>query len=77
MFKPAQVVFGGSVHDCVLLNASPFGAHACLRAFVEVPEAAALRLPGGGCRPVRRRWQEGRRVGFEAIGAAPLVALAA
>ena len=77
MFKPAQIAFGGSVHDCVLLNASPFGAHACLRAFVEVPALVTLRLPAGACQPVRRRWQEGRRVGFETVGTAPLMAFAA
>jgi hypothetical protein len=77
MFKPAQIAFGGSVHDCVLLNASPFGAHACLRVLVEVPDLVTLRLPAGACQPMRRRWQEGRRVGLEVVGSAPLIALAA
>ena len=77
MFKPAQLAFGGSVFDCVLLNASPFGAQVCLRAFTEVPRLATLRLPGGECRPVQRRWQEGLHVGFESVGTAPLNALAA
>ena len=77
MFKLAQIAFGGAVHDCVLLNASPVGAHVCLRAFVEVPVLVTLRLPGGASQPVRRRWQEGRRVGFETVGRAPLIAFAA
>ena len=77
VFKLVQIAFGGSVFDCVLLNASPFGAHVCLRAFTEVPGLVTLRLPGGECQPVRRCWQEGRRVGFETIGTAPLTAFAA
>ena len=77
MFKFAQVAFGGAVHDCVLLNASLHGAHVCLREFVEVPVLATLRLSGGACQPVRRRWQEGRRVGFETVGRAPLIGFAA
>ena len=77
MFKPAQIAFGGSVYNCVLLNASPFGAHACLWAFVEVPALVTLRLPAGASQPVQRRWQEGRRVGLETVGTAPLVAFAA
>jgi hypothetical protein len=77
MFKPAQIAFGGAVHDCVLLNASPFGAHVCLRVFTEVPSLVTLRLPGGECRPVRHRWQEGRRVRFEAVGTAAFAIAAA
>ena len=61
----------------MLLNASPFGAHVCLRAFTEVPGLVTLRLPGGESQPVRRCWQEGRRLGFETIGTAPLIASAA
>jgi hypothetical protein len=77
MFKPAQIAFGGEIHDCVLLNASPFGAHVVLRAFTEVPALVTLKLPGGEGQPVQRRWQEGLRVGFEAVGTAPLTGLAA
>jgi hypothetical protein len=76
MFKPAQIAFGGAVHDCVLLNASPFGAHVVLRAFTEVPALVTLRIPGGECQPVQRRWQDGLRVGFETVGTAPLLNLA-
>jgi hypothetical protein len=77
MFKPARIAFGGAVHDCVLLNASPFGAQVCLQAFTEVPGLVTLMLPGGDCRPVQRRWQEGRYVGLESVGTAPLIGLAA
>ena len=76
MFKLAQIAFGGAAYDCVLLKASPYGAHVCLREFVEVPVLVTLRLSGGACQPVRRRWQEGRRVGFETVGKAPLIAFA-
>jgi hypothetical protein len=77
MFRPAQIAFGGSVFDCVLLNASPFGAHVCLREFTEVPRLVTLRLPCGACHPVQRRWQEGIHVGFESVGTGPLIAIAA
>ena len=42
--RPAQIAFGGSVHDCVLLNASPFGAHIRLREFTEVPRVASVNV---------------------------------
>lgn len=73
MFKPAQIAFGGSVLDCVLLDASPSGAQVCLRTSAEVPDLVTLRLPGCESRSVRRCWQEGARIGFEVVGTAPLV----
>lgn len=72
MFKPAQIAFGASVLDCVLLDISPDGAQACLKASVEMPEVVTLRLPWGASRSVRRCWQQGAHVGFEVVGTAPL-----
>ena len=33
------------------------------------PGSVTLGLPGGGSRAVRRRWQRGSHIGFEAVGA--------
>src|SRR5215210_5155945 len=68
MFKPAHVVLDDAVLDCVLLDLSPGGAQVCLLARAELPDRATLWLPGGGSRPMRRRWQRGSRVGFKAVG---------
>ena len=67
--KPAQIVFGGLVLDCALLDASRVGAQVRLLEAAEVPEIATLRLPGGESWTVRRRWQRGAQVGFEFVGA--------
>lgn len=68
MFKPAHLVLDDAVLDCVLLDLSPGGAQVCLLAQADVPDLATLWLPGGEGRRVRRRWQRGSRVGFEAVG---------
>ena len=67
--KAAQIVFGRLVLDCALLDASRSGGQVRLLAAVEVPEIAALRLPGGESWTVRRQWQRGAQVGFEFVGA--------
>ncbi len=72
MFKPAQIAFGGSVLDCVLLDVSPEGVQVCFKTPVEVPDVVTLRLSGCESRSMRRRWQDGLRVGFEMVGTAPL-----
>lgn len=72
MFKPAQIAFGGSVLDCVLLDVSPHGAHLHLMAPADVPCLVTLRLPHGESRPMRRCWQQGSHIGFEVVGTAPL-----
>ncbi len=77
MSAPARVAFGGAAFDCVLLDASPFGARVRLRAFVELPGLVTLRLPGGECRIVFRVWQTGLHAGFETVGTAPLAFSAA
>ncbi len=66
--KPAQIVFGGSVLDCTLLDASRGGAQVRLSAGAEVPEIATLRLTGGESWTVRRQWQRGVHVGFKVVG---------
>ena len=68
LFRPAHVVVDDAVLDCVLLDLSPGGAQVCLLARAKLPDRVTLWLPGGGSRPMRRRWQRGSRVGFEAVG---------
>jgi len=68
MFKPAHLVLDDAVLDCVLLDLSPGGAQVCMLARAELPDRVTLWLPGSGSRPMRRRWQRGSRVGFEAVG---------
>ena len=68
MFKPAHLVLTDAILGCVLLYLSPGGAQVCLRTGAEVPARAVLCLPGGESRPMRRCWQRGLRVGFEAVG---------
>jgi len=68
MFKPAYVVLEESVLDCVLLDLSLGGAQVYLIAHAEVPDRVTLWLPGGESRAVRRCWQRGSHIGFEAVG---------
>ena len=67
-FRPARVVVGDKVLDCVLVDASPDGAQVCLVARSALPERVTLLLPGGKSQPMRRRWQQGSFIGFEALG---------
>ena len=68
---PARVAFGGSVFDGALLDAPPGAARVRLFAPAAVPDTATLRLGDGESRPVRRRRQDGARVVFEFVDAAP------
>src|SRR5918997_5050479 len=68
LFRPAHVVVDDAVHDCVLVDISPDGAQVCLVAWAELPDRVTLLLPNAGSRPMRRRWQRGSFIGFEAAG---------
>ena len=68
MFKPAHVVLEDAVLDCVLLDLSPGGAQVFLMARAELPDLVTLWLPGGESRSMRRCWQRGSHIGFEAVG---------
>ena len=68
LFRPAHLVAGEAVVDCVLVDVSPDGAQVCLVAWAELPERVTLLLPNAGVRHLRRRWQQGSFVGFEALG---------
>ena len=68
IFRPAHVLVGDAVLDCVLVDMSPDGAQVCLVAWAELPERVTLLLPNAGSRPMRRCWQRGSFIGFEAAG---------
>jgi hypothetical protein len=69
--EAAQIAFGASVLDCVLLDVSPVGARVRLPAHADVPGLVTLRLPSGESRSMRCRagrmaatsdWRPSRRV---------------
>lgn len=68
LFRPAHVVVDDTVLECVLVDISLDGAQVCLVAWANLPERVTLLLPGGGSRPMRRCWQQGSFIGFEALG---------
>ena len=73
LFRPAYVMVDDALLDCVLVDISPDGAQVCLVAWAELPERVTLLLPNAGSRPMRRCWQQGSFIGFEALGdAVPL-----
>lgn len=73
LFRPAHLVVGEAVVDCVLVDVSPDGAQVCLVAWADLPERVTLLVPNAGSRDLRRRWQRGSFIGFEAVGdAVPL-----
>ena len=68
---PAHLVApDGAVFECVLVDLSPGGAKVYLAEPAEVPDLVTLWPPGGESRPVRRLWQFGPYMGFEAAGGA-------
>lgn len=72
--KPAQIAFGGTALDCVLVDLSPGGAQVRLKGLVDVPDLLTLRLPGGESRSVRCCWQNGFHVGLMVVGTGSLLA---
>ena len=68
IFRPAHVVVDDAVLDCVVVDISADGAQVCLVAWADLPECVTLLLPNSGSRPMRRCWQQGSFIGFEAVG---------
>ena len=71
MIRAAQIVFGGTVLHCALMESSRGGARVHLMDPAAVPELAELHLCGGEAWTVRRQWQQGAQVGFSVVGPAP------
>lgn len=68
VLKGAQISFGSSVLDCVVLDMSINGARISLGIPVSVPEILSLRLRDGTAYPAARRWTWGTEIGLEFTG---------
>ena len=64
VLKGAQIVFGQTVVDCLVLNVSETGARLRTAAAVELPQLVTLRFRGGAVFPAVRRWARGSEIGF-------------
>ncbi len=65
VLKGAQIMFGASVVDCVVVNISGGGARVRTGSVVPVPEHVVLRMNGGVMQPAQRRWTMGTLIGFQ------------
>ena len=72
VLKGAQIVFGQSVIDCLVLNISGTGARVRTGAVVQVPEQVTLRFRGGAVAIATRRWARGAEIGFSMDAAVSL-----
>lgn len=68
VLKGAQLAFGNSTVDCVVLDITVSGARISLGAPIRLPENLALRLRDGTKYPAALRWARGLEVGLEFIG---------
>jgi hypothetical protein len=67
MLLAARLDIGGSILDCIVLDASPRGARVRFGAPVTVPDRVRLMLRDGSVRDARRRWSRGTQMGLEFI----------
>ncbi|MDI3307351.1 MAG: hypothetical protein QJR07_21470 [Acetobacteraceae bacterium] len=70
VLKGAQVIFGSSTLNCVVLDISVSGARVSLTSPAVIPEIVALRLRDGSTYPACRRWARGTEIGLEFTGRA-------
>jgi hypothetical protein len=77
VLKKAQLAWGNSVVDCLVLEQSDAGVRVGMAVPTTVPEHVTIHLGGGAMRPVTRRWARGTEIGFEFGGIAKLDAAAA
>jgi hypothetical protein len=66
--KRAQIIFGASAIDCVVVDTSSGGLRVRTASIVTVPEWVTLRYPDGSMSRARRRWMRGTQIGFQLIG---------
>jgi hypothetical protein len=64
VLKGAQIIFGGSVIDCLVINVSESGARVRTAAMTQVPEHVILRFGGGASFAGTRRWARGLEIGL-------------
>lgn len=72
VLKTGQIVFHGSVIDCVLLDISTEGARVRTPTVTAVPEKVTLRVRGGAVFPAVRRWARGTEIGLAFAGSLSL-----
>lgn len=70
VLKRAQIIAGGGVFDCFVLDRSAAGVRVTLPAPVALPEHVTLRLDDSGGTPAWSRWSRGLETGLE-FGPAP------
>ena len=68
VIKSAQITFGNSVLDCIVLNISVSGARVAFGIPALVPEIMVLRLRDGSSYPACRRWARGMEIGLAFTG---------
>src|SRR3712207_4190106 len=64
VLKRAQILFGSTVIDCVVVDSSAGGLRIRIQSAIAVPEAVTLRFVDGSAVRARRRWTRGTEVGF-------------
>jgi hypothetical protein len=65
VLKVAKILYGGSVVDALVLDASASGVRISTETFVAFPEQVTVELRTGGVWAAIRRWQRGTETGFE------------
>lgn len=68
VLKGAQLVFGNSTFDCVVLDITVSGARVSLAVPAQLPKDVALRLRDGTSYPAALRWARGLEIGLEFVG---------
>jgi hypothetical protein len=77
VIRAAQMIFGNSVVDCIVLDVSGEGARVSTGAPVPVPPELILRFRSGAAYRARRRWTKGLQIGLAYDGPVVLGAEAA
>ncbi len=72
VLKGAQIIFGQTVIDCLVLNVSASGARVRTAAVIQIPEQVTLKFRGGAVFPATRRWARGMEIGFALAGTSSL-----
>ena len=73
VLKSAQIIFGQSVVDCLVLDVSEAGARVRTASITPIPDQVTLRFRGGATFPAVRRWTRGMEIGFSLALTASLV----
>lgn len=64
VLRKAQVLFGSTLHDCLVVDSSEGGARIQTAAPVALPSTVVLRLSDGQSIPANQAWSRGTEVGL-------------